>query len=99
MMILILVAEIAVGVTIYAMKDTAKTETKKFLSDTIKDYYAAPNQQDGVTLLWNNIMVQVSFNINKLSLFFYSIPGLFFRWNAAESRDIGTLILPTSGRQ
>lgn len=59
-MILILVAEIAVGVTAYAMKDTARAETKKFLSSTIKDYYATPDHSDAVTLMWNNIMMEVS---------------------------------------
>lgn len=58
-MILILVAEIAVGCTVYAMKATARAETKKFLSSTIKDYYATPDRQDAVTMLWNNIMVEV----------------------------------------
>lgn len=60
-MILILVAEIAVGVTAYAMKDTARAETKKFLSSTIKDYYATPDHSDAVTLLWNSIMMEVSY--------------------------------------
>lgn len=59
-MILILVAEIAVGVTAYAMKDRARSETKKFLSSTIKDYYATPEQTDAVTLMWNGIMKQVN---------------------------------------
>lgn len=59
-MIIILVAEIAVGITAYAMKDTARVETKKFLSSTIKDYYATGDRTDAVTLMWNSIMMEVS---------------------------------------
>lgn len=64
-MIIILVAEIAVGATAYAMKDTARVETKKFLSSTIKDYYTTNEDRDAVTLLWNRIMLDVSDGISQ----------------------------------
>lgn len=48
------------GATAYAMKDTARAETKKFLSSTIKDYYTTMEDRDAVTLFWNKIMLDVS---------------------------------------
>lgn len=58
-MILILVAEIAIGATAYSMQDKAKTETKKFLSSTITDYYSAPAKPSAVSVMWDSIMKQL----------------------------------------
>lgn len=60
LMILILLAEIAIGCVMYAMKDQTEAETKKLLSTSLEKYYDKYPSMDIVTLTWDETMVSVS---------------------------------------
>lgn len=59
-MILLLVLQITVCSLAFAYKETSRNETKKFLQSTITRYYSTDENTDAVTLMWNNLMAQMS---------------------------------------
>lgn len=59
-MILLLVLQITACSLAFAYKETSRNETKKFLQSTITRYYSTDENTDAVTLMWNNLMAQMS---------------------------------------
>ncbi|XP_011180604.1 CD82 antigen [Zeugodacus cucurbitae] len=59
-MILLLIAEIVAGGLAAFYKEKARAETKTFLQSTISDYYSTHENMDAVTLMWNQLMSQMS---------------------------------------
>jgi len=55
-----LLLEITAIVLAISFRETAENYTKSFLKSSIHNYYAPPNETDGVTLFWNHMMVQVN---------------------------------------
>lgn len=59
-LILLLVLQITACSLAFAYKETSRNETKKFLQSTITRYYSTDENTDAVTLMWNNLMAQMS---------------------------------------
>ncbi|XP_067644929.1 CD82 antigen isoform X4 [Eurosta solidaginis] len=59
-MIMLLIAEFVAGGLAAFYKDKARAETKMFLQSTITDYYSTQANMDAVTLMWNQLMAQMS---------------------------------------
>lgn len=55
-----MVLEITTCSFAFAYKHKVKNETKQFLQSTITTYYSTDEHRDVVTLMWNNVMVQMS---------------------------------------
>ncbi|XP_054263946.1 tetraspanin-18-like [Macrosteles quadrilineatus] len=61
MLVLILILEITAAGMAIAYRAKAENETRKFLQNTIQDYYTPQrNKSDAVSLMWNVLMAQMS---------------------------------------
>lgn len=58
-LIVILVVEVTAGGLVLGYRDKAEEKTREIFKSTIKKYYTTIEKSDGVTLFWNQMMVQV----------------------------------------
>ncbi|KAK6616995.1 hypothetical protein RUM43_014780 [Polyplax serrata] len=58
-LIVILVVELTAGGLVLGYRDKAEEKTREIFKSTIKRYYTTAEKSDGITLFWNQMMVQL----------------------------------------